>query len=210
MKHCCESKSTELVKLRSRQGRVLKIVLLVNATMFIVEAVSGILSHSTALLADSLDMFGDATVYGFSLYVLHRSLKWKSRAGLLKGGIMSLFGIGVLVDAGIRYMDHVTPVAGMMGSIAAVALLANAACLYLLYTHRQDDINMKSTWVCSRNDLIANVSVIGASGLVAVFHSAIPDLAVGVLIALLFLSSAFGVVRDSLSGLHDEEVAAHS
>ena len=91
MDQCCESKASELAALRLRQSRVLAVVLAVNLTMFCVEFGAGLLSGSTALLADSLDMLGDALVYGFSLFVLHRSLVWRVRAALLKGGIMAAF-----------------------------------------------------------------------------------------------------------------------
>ncbi len=208
MKSCCEAKASELEKLRLKQGRVLKIVLAVNAVMFLIEATFGVLSKSTALLADSLDMFGDATVYGFSLYVLNRSNVWKSRAGLFKGILMSLFGVGVLIDAIYRFSNPSVPNYEMMGGIGALALAANAVCLYLLYTHRQDDINMSSTWICSRNDIIANTSVLGAAALVYALNSRWPDLVVGVLIAALFLSSAFGVIRESIGGLKGELEAA--
>lgn len=204
MKQCCEAKATALEQLRTKQGRVLKIVLAINAGMFLIEATFGILSKSTALLADSLDMFGDATVYAFSLYVLNRNNVWKSRAGLFKGILMSVFGVGVLVDAIYRFSNPSMPNFEMMGGIGALALAANAYCLYLLYTHRQDDINMSSTWICSRNDIIANTSVLGAAALVYALNSRWPDLIVGVLIAVLFLSSAFGVIRESMTGLKGE------
>jgi Co/Zn/Cd efflux system component len=172
--------------------------------MFLIEVTFGILSKSTALLADSLDMFGYATVYGFSLYVLNKNNVWKSRAGLFKGILMSLFGVGVLIDAVYRFSNPSVPSYEIMGGIGALALIANAACLYLLYTHRQDDINMSSTWICSRNDIIANTSVLGAAALVYFLNSRWPDLIVGVLIAALFLSSAVGVIRESTSGLKGE------
>lgn len=197
-KSCCESKATELSHLREKQAKVLKIVLAINAFMFLIEFGGGIIAKSSAVLADSLDMFGDATVYAFSLYVLNKSSLWRARAGLLKGIIMAAFGIGILFQLVIRILTETVPVSQTMGFIGMLALAANAWCLYLLYTHRQDDINMKSTWVCSRNDIIANTGVLGASYLVAVTNAAWPDWIVGGTIATLFLVSAFQVIKESM------------
>jgi cation diffusion facilitator family transporter len=199
MDPCCESKTDELAALRLRQGRVLVIVLAVNVTMFGVEFVAGILADSTALLADSLDMLGDALVYGFSLYVLHRSLVWRSRAALMKGLIMAAFGVGVLVEAALRLRAGVPPMAPAMAAVGFLALLANTYCFALLWRHRSDDINLRSTWLCSRNDLFANGAVLVAAALVAWSGSLWPDLIVGAGIAILFLRTAITVLRESLS-----------
>jgi cation diffusion facilitator family transporter len=206
MKHCCEDKCTELVKLRTNQARTLKIVLAINAAMFFIEAYSGIIGKSTALLADSLDMFGDATVYAFSLYVIDRGKSWRARAALLKGVIMAAFGLGVLAQVVHQATSGVVPVGETMGLVAFLALAANTVCLTLLYRHRTDDINMRSTWLCSRNDLIANVSVIAAAIGVLKTGNVWPDLIVGTIIALLFLSSAAGVLKESLSELKEVQV----
>jgi cation diffusion facilitator family transporter len=199
MDQCCEAKANELSALRLRQWRVLAAVLAVNATMFCIEFGAGLLSGSTALLADSLDMLGDSLVYGFSLFVLHRSMLWRSRAALVKGLVMAAFGVGVLAEAILRLRAGVLPVAPAMAAIGTGALAANAFCFLLLWRHRADDINLRSTWLCSRNDLIANVAVLMAAGLVAWFGTLLPDLIVGVAIALLFLKTASVVVRESLT-----------
>lgn len=144
-KSCCEAKSAELSKLREKQGTVLKWVLAINAVMFFVEFGFGLLSRSSALMADSLDMFGDAAVYGFSLFALNRGTIWRARAGLTKGVIMSIFGIVVLGQTIYRFLIASVPAAETMGAIGALALAANATCLFLLYRHRADDINMRST-----------------------------------------------------------------
>jgi len=198
MKSCCESKCHELEKLRVKQGRVLKIVLAINAFMFVVEFGGGIVAKSSAVLADSLDMFGDATVYAFSLYVLNKTQIWRARAGLVKGVIMAAFGVGILFQLIVRILTETVPVTETMGLIGLIALFANVWCLYLLYTHRQDDITMRSTWMCSRNDIVANCGVLFASVLVAQTGSAWPDWIVGLTIATLFLSSAYQVIKDSL------------
>ncbi len=201
MDACCEAKAGELAELRDRQGRVLKIVLGVNLSMFFAEFGAGVVASSTALLADSLDMLGDALVYGFSLYVLHRSRIWRARAALTKGVVMAVLGVGVLVEAGIRFQSGVTPVVPLMVLAGGLALVANSYCFALLWRHRSDDINLRSTWLCSRNDLIANSGVLMAAGLVAWSGSLWPDLLVGLLLAALFLRTAASVLREALEEL---------
>ena len=207
MEACCESKASELSALRQRQWRVLATVLGINATMFFVEFVAGLRSGSTALLADSLDMLGDSLVYGFRLVVLHRSTVWRARAALLKGLVMAAFGAGVLVEAVLRLQAGVVPMAPTMAVVGTVALLANALCFLLLWRHRADDINLRSTWLCSRNDLFANAAVLVAAALVAWSASVWPDLIIGVAIAVLFLRTAGVVLRESLDELGRERSA---
>ena len=201
MDQCCENKTSELAGLRLRQSRVLAVALAVNLTMFCVEFGAGLLSGSTALLADSLDMLGDALVYGFSLFVLHRSLVWRARAALVKGGIMAAFGLGVLLEASVRLATGVPPMVPVMAAIGALALVANTFCFSLLWRHRGDDINLRSTWLCSRNDLIANGAVLVAAAAVAWSGSLWPDLVVGAGIAILFLRTAGSILRESLAEL---------
>lgn len=202
-KSCCENKSAELDILREKQGKVLKAVLFLNAVMFIVEFTSGFLSRSSALMADSLDMFGDATVYGFSLYALNRGQVWRARAGLLKGLIMAGFGLLVLSQTIYRLTRGSPPEAEMMGLVGVLALSVNLVCVFLLFRHRSDDINMRSTWLCSRNDIIANCGVLIASGLVAYTQSAIPDLVIGTAIAVLFLKSSYAVITEAKFELNE-------
>ena len=198
MKSCCESKSTELDQLREKQKNVLIIVLIINFTMFLVEFFYGLLSNSTALLSDSLDMLGDATVYAFSLYVINKSVRWKAKAAILKGVIITLFGLYVFGEALYKAMSDVLPVAQTMGAVGLLALTANASCLFLLLKHREDDINMKSTWICSRNDIIANIGILIAAGLVYLLESKWPDIIIGMIIAGVFLKSAFAILGESL------------
>ena len=206
MDECCEAKATEVAQLRQRQGRVLVVVLAVNLAMFVIEVLGGVLAGSTALLADSLDMLGDAFVYGFSLYVLHRSLAWRARAALTKGLIMAAFGVGVLVEAALRLHAGVPPLVPAMFVIGSIALLANAFCFALLWRHRADDINLRSTWLCSRNDLIANGAVLVAALLVAGTRSVWPDVLVGTAIAVLFLRTAASVLREAMKAIGRREV----
>ena len=198
MDACCESKTEELSKLRAGHKKVLQIVLGINAVLFAVELTAGLLAHSTALLADSLDMLGDSLVYGFSLYVLWRSAWWKAWAAFLKGAIMALFGAGVLIEALSKTLSGVVPVAEAMGVIGVLVLLGNGTCFLLLFRHRSDDLNMRSTWLCSRNDIIANLAVLAAAVAVKISAAAWPDILVGAAIAALFLKSAFTVLRESI------------
>lgn len=194
----CESKAAELEVMREKHARVLKIVLAVNAAMFGVEFIAGVLSKSSSLLADSLDMLGDAFVYSFSLFVLYRSTLWRAGAAVLKGVIMAAFGIGVLAEAIYKGFVDVVPQAQVIGVIGLLALAANSACFFMLYRFRADDLNMRSTWLCSRNDIIANCGVLAASLGVALTGTKWPDLVVGAAIAGLFLSSTVTVLREAI------------
>lgn len=184
--------------LKGRQRSVLIKVLLINLFMFVVEITAGLLADSTALLADSLDMLGDSLVYGFSIYVIAREAKWQAVSALIKGMIMLAFGLFVFSEALYKIIHPVVPVAETMGIIGIMALVANAVCLMLLNQHRDDDINMYSVWLCSRNDIIANVSVLIAGALVWTLNSGWPDIIVGLGIAGLFIRSAIHVLTASV------------
>lgn len=206
MADCCDGKTEALAALRTRRRGVLILALWINAVMFAVMFGAGIYAGSSALLADSLDNLGDAFVYAISLYVVYRSLRWRAAAALMKGLIQLAFGIGVLVYAWQVFTAGVAPMSGVMVLAASAALAANLACMLLLMRHRHDDINMRSAWLCSRNDLIGNVGVLLAAGGVYLTASHWPDVLVGVLIAAVFLKTAAGVLRDSVYALrHGEE-----
>jgi cation diffusion facilitator family transporter len=194
MDGCCEIRPVQ-----ARQRRVLRVVLWINLGMFLAELAAGIVAHSTALLADSVDMLGDAIVYGFSLYVVARAPLWQRRAALLKGCVMAGFGIGIAVEVASKLARGLTPEAGIMWAVAVAALVANGSVLALLRRHRADDINMRSAWLCSRNDVIANGGVLLAALGVAGSGGAWPDILVGLAIAALFATSAAGVIRDALA-----------
>ena len=201
MDACCEAKEQELRILRGKHKNVLSVVLAVNAVLFVVEAAAGLLANSTALLADSLDMLGDSLVYGFSLYVLWRSAEWKAKAAVFKGIVMALFGAGVLIEVVHKMITGVMPVAETMGMVGLLVLLGNGACFLLLYRHRSDDLNMRSTWLCSRNDIIANGAVLVAAAGVKILNSGWPDILVGGAIAALFLKTAFTLLQESFAEL---------
>ncbi len=195
MADCCNDKACEIEALRSRQSSTLKIVLGINAVMFIVELTAGLIAGSVSLVADSLDMLGDALVYGFSIYVVARGARMKANAALFKGGIMAAFGLFVLGQAVYKIVFPQVPVFEAIGAIGLLALAANSICFVLLWRHRADDINMSSVWLCSRNDIIANVSVLFAAVGVWLTRSGWPDILVGLALATIFLGSAFSVVR---------------
>lgn len=194
---CCENKGGELVGLRERQHRVLWIVLVVNAVLFVVEFSVGWMARSTALLGDSLDMLGDTLVYAFSIWVLHRGARWRAKASLSKGIFQLGFGLLVLGQAIGKLVTGLQVDAAAMGWMGSLALAGNGFCFYLLWSHRSDDLNMESTWLCSRNDLIANVGVLAAAMAVAVTGNGVPDIVVGLLIAVLFLRTAVQIIAAS-------------
>lgn len=206
MADCCQDKGCELNALRANHSRVLWIVLIINAAMFVVEGVAGWLAHSTALLADALDMLGDALVYGSSLFVLARSVRWQTAAAACKGMFMLAFGLGVLTEAAYKVVFPVLPGAGTMGIVGFAALAANAVCFALLYRHRADNLNMSSTWICSRNDLIANLGVLTAAAATYLAGSQWPDVVVGTLVAAVFLNSAARILAQSVSALRSASV----
>jgi len=195
MADCCEEKSCAIDELRTRQGGTLKVVLGINAVMFVVVLAAGFYASSTALLADSLDNFGDALTYAVSLYAVGRSTRTKGRVALLKGALILAAAIFVIGQVVSKLLHPSVPLFEAMGSIGVLALVANATCLALLWKHREDDVNMSSVWECSRNDIAANIAVLVAAGLVWITNSGWPDILAGTLLALLFLRSAARVFR---------------
>lgn len=201
MAECCNDKACEIEALRNRQSATLKIVLVINAVMFVVELVAGLVAGSVSLVADSLDMLGDALVYGFSIYVVARGARMKAIAAIFKGAIMAAFSLFVLWQAIYKIIIPHVPVFEAIGAIGLLALAANSLCFVLLWRHRVDDINMSSVWMCSRNDIIANVSVLFAALGVWLTSSGWPDIVVGLVLAALFLRSALYVLRSAITEL---------
>ncbi len=199
MDECCSNKQSELEKIARQQGqrRVLMIVLAINAAMFAGEFTAGVVAGSVALMADAVDMFGDAMVYGLSLYALDRSERWRNGAAVAKGLFILVFGLGVLVQVAIKIQNGVPPSSITMLWVGALALAANLVCLALLWRFRKQDLNMSSTFECSRNDVLANCGVLVAAGGVAISNSPWPDILVGLAIAGLFLRSAYSVLRQA-------------
>jgi cation diffusion facilitator family transporter len=198
---CCDDSACAVEQLQARQSKTLKWVLAINSVMFGVEFGAGLAAGSVALMADSLDMLGDALVYALSLYAVTRGMRWKAGAALVKGLVMAAFGVFVLAQLAYRISHAIPPETALMGGIGALALAANLVCLRLLTRHRDEDINMRSVWLCSRNDIIANVSVLVAAGLVLVTQQGWPDWVVGLGIAALFLHSAWRVLGQAAGQL---------
>ena len=191
---CNDTATTLTANNDSGRRRVLWIVLAINLLLFVGEFSAGWWADSSALQADSLDSLGDALVYVLSLWVLGGTLRQRTKAVFLKGGIQALFGVAVLVEVGRRAWFGAEPAAPIMAIAASIALVGNLACFVLLTRFRTDDMNMRSVWLCSRNDLVNNLGVIIAAGLVAWLHSPWPDLMIGTLVALLFLRTAASVL----------------
>jgi Co/Zn/Cd efflux system component len=196
---CCSAKSLELERLARQddQRRVLVTVLDINAVMFVAEFGAGVIAGSAALMADATDMLGDALVYAVSLYALSRSNRWKAGAALFKGLFILALGIGVIVNVVIKIESGVPPSSMLMLAFGGIALIANLVCLRLLWRFRALDVNMASTFECSRNDVISNLGVLVAAGLVAWMASPWPDIVIGSAMALLFLRSAVRVIVEA-------------
>lgn len=190
---CCDS-DCSLERLRERQRGTLLAVLGINAVMFLVIVVAALYGRSTALLADSLDNLGDALTYGLSLYAVTRSRAVKARVALFKGGLIFLAALAVLVQIVYRLVVPGVPLFAVMGTFSLIGLAANSLCLFLLWRHREDDVNMTSVWECSRNDIVANLSVFAAAGAVWLTGAGWPDIAVALGLVCFLLRSALRVL----------------
>jgi len=184
-----------------RYRRILWIALVLNVAMFVVEIVGGLQTGSVSLLADAIDFFGDAANYGLSLFVLDMALASRARASLLKAASMAAFGVFVLGRAAWSFMAGITPEPVAMGLIALLALAVNVAVALMLYRYRTGDSNMRSVWICSRNDALGNIAV--ALAALGVFGSgqAWPDLLVAAGMAMLALTGAWSVMRHARAEL---------
>lgn len=202
---CCSTNDFDGTTRGYRQALVAVIV--INAAMFVVEILGGAWAGSQALKADALDFLGDALTYGLSLWVIGRSLRTRASAALLKGISLALMGIWVLSSTIWQVWVLGVPSAGIMGAIGVMALVANLASVLILMRYRDGDANVRSVWLCSRNDAIGNVAVIGAAVLVAFTASPWPDLMVAALMAGLFLKSSVSIIRQAVAELRREATA---
>ncbi|WP_232502186.1 cation transporter [Azoarcus olearius] len=193
-----------------RFRRALWVALVINALMFGVELVAGLHAGSVSLLADAVDFAGDAANYGISLAVLSLGLAWRSRAALVKGFSMAGYGVFVLGKSVWAAFGGVPPEAMTMGAVALLALVANAGVALMLYAFREGDANMRSVWLCSRNDAIGNVAVILAAAGVFGTGQGWPDIVVAGVMAALALSSGLAVIRLARKELAEQAVPAGS
>ena len=199
---------TPLATQSPRYRRVLWAALAINAAMFVVEGVGGLRADSVSLLADAIDFLGDAANYAVSLAVLGMALQWRARAALLKGLSMGAFGVFVLGRAAWAAGHGAAPEPITMGAIGGLALVANVAVAWMLYAWREGDANMRSVWLCSRNDAIGNLAVMAAAAGVVGTGSAWPDLAVAAVMGVLALTAARSVVAQARQEL--QPAAAHT
>lgn len=193
----CHSACETSAAISPRYRKALWIALLVNAVMFVVEMVGGWQAGSVSLFADAVDFAGDAANYGISLFVLALGATWRSRAALVKGVSMAAFGIFVIGRAAWAAVAGIPPEPATMGAIGFLALAANASVGVLLYAYREGDANMRSVWLCSRNDAIGNVAVMLAAAGVFGTGEGWPDVVVAAIMAALGLSAGISVVRQA-------------
>ncbi len=184
-----------------RYRAILWIVIGINAGMFLVETGAGIVADSMALRADALDFLGDTLTYGLTLLAIGHSLRWRAAAALFKGLTLLAMGLWVFGATAWQLLTLGLPDESIMGSVGLLAFTANALSVLLLLRYRDGDANVRSVWLCSRNDAIGNLAVILAAGAVYVTRSAWPDLAVAFAMALLFLHSAFLILRQARAEL---------
>jgi len=207
MSGCCDDKVFD--GMSDGYKRALLAVILINAVMFFVEITAGLKSGSQALLADSLDFAGDSATYTISLLVIGASLRTRAMASLFKGGSLAVIAMIILASSLYRFLGDTVPTAETMGLIGFLALVANLTSLLILMRWRDGDSNVRSVWLCSRNDAIGNVGVIIAGIVVGITGAAWPDLLVAVLLATLFLRSAVSIVSQARAELKSGEVIQH-
>lgn len=189
-----------------RFRRILWFALVANATMFVMEIVASVLSGSVSLQADALDFFGDSVNYGITLFVLGLSMQVRSKTALFKGATMAVFGIWVIGNAAYKVIVGDVPDPLVMGSIGVLALAVNAGVAVMLFRYRSGDSNMRSIWLCSRNDALGNMAVMLAAIGVFVTASIWPDIIVAAVIAGLNISAACHVFRQASGELRSARV----
>lgn len=197
MSGCCDN-DCSIDVLRERQQGTLRIVLAVNAVMFLVILVAALYGSSTALLADSLDNLGDALTYGLSLFAVSRGVSTKAKVALFKGGLIFLAACAVAAQIVYKLFVPSIPIFEVMGVFSLLGLAANSLCLYLLWRHRHEDVNMSSVWECSRNDIASNLSVFVAAGAVWLTGSGWPDTVVALGLVWLLLRSSIRVISSAM------------
>jgi Co/Zn/Cd efflux system component len=187
--------------------RVLWLVLGINAVMFLIEIAAGVVAGSASLQADALDFFGDAANYGISLFVVGMALRYRAMAALAKGSSMGLFGLWIIGTVIWHTLNGTLPNAFAMSVVGVTALAANAASFGLLWAHREGDANMRSAWICTRNDVLGNLAVLFAAAGVFGTGTGWPDMIVATIMASLALQGASIVIRQSLYELRQVAVA---
>jgi len=207
--HCCAPPSLNVGPRQdvSAFRRVLWAVLGINAAMFLVEIGAGLAAGSASLQADALDFLGDAANYAISLFVVGMALRYRASAALAKGVTMGVFGLWVIGVTGWHVLHGTLPQAITMGSVGFAALIANALSFYLLWRHRTGDANMRSAWICTRNDVLGNLAVLLAALGVFSTGTGWPDIIVAAIMAVLALQGSLTVVRHALAELKQPTAA---
>lgn len=206
----CSCSAPEPKQPDPRFRTALWIALVVNLTMFIVEGIASLTSGSVSLMADAIDFFGDSANYLLSLSVLSMGMLWRGRAAMVKGVTMATFGVFVLVRAGWVSTQGITPEAFTMGAIGLLALIANMGVAIMLFRFREGDSDMRSVWLCSRNDAIGNIAVMAAALGVFGTGSAWPDLIVAGIMGGLAITAGVSVVRHARQDIHEARQASFS
>jgi Co/Zn/Cd efflux system component len=179
------------------EKKTLIALLSINAVMFVTELVLGWLAQSTGLIADSLDMFADAAVYGISLYAVGKGVLYQAKSAQLSGFLQVLLGLGVLVEVLRRLVFGSEPQSTLIMTVGAIALLANIICLVLISKHKEGGVHMRASWIFSTNDVIANLGVILSGVLVAIIGNRFPDLIVGTIISLIVVWGGVKILKDA-------------
>ena len=200
MSGCCHQ-DCSLDRLRKRQRGTLLVVLGINAIMFFVIGAAALYGNTTALLADSLDNLGDALTYGLSLYAVSQGTSVKAKVALFKGGLILLGAFVVAAQIVYKFFVPSVPVFEIMGVFSLLGLVANSVCLFALWRHRKEDVNMSSVWECSRNDIASNISVFVAAGAVWFTNSGWPDVVVAIGLVWLLIRSAIRVISSAMAEL---------
>ena len=197
-----ESCSKEAAKARkiaqsskANETSTLRWLLLINGLMFLVEVIAGVIAQSAGLIADSLDMFADAAVYGLAIYAVGKTVSLKLRAAHISGLLQVILALGALSEVIRRFIYGSEPISSLMMMFGGIALIANVACLFLIFRNKEDGAHMKASWIFSANDVIANAGVILAGLLVTLTGSRYPDLVIGLIISLVVLNGARRILQ---------------
>jgi Co/Zn/Cd efflux system component len=189
------------------EKRTLIILLSINALMFVIELCLGWLAQSTGLIADSLDMLADATVYGISLYAVGKGVLRQTKAAVISGFLQVILGLGVLVEVFRRFAFGSEPQSLLIMSVGALALAANIVCLILISKHREGGVHMRASWIFSTNDVIANLGVIMSGIFVAIIGNRFPDLIIGTIISLIVVRGGMKILKDAKETRHSDTSA---
>jgi Co/Zn/Cd efflux system component len=207
--HCCDHEQNNIENWQrdKHYRRVLWAVLGINAAMFLIEMVAGLAAGSVSLQADALDFLADAGNYGISLFVIGLALRYRARAAFAKGTTMGLFGLWVISATVWHAVQGTVPHAVTMGAVGFAALVANAVVFGMLWAYRSGDSNMRSVWLCSRNDVIGNCAVLLAALGVFGTGTAWPDIIVAAIMGVLSLQGAMQVIRQAIGELRHTSLA---